>query len=429
MYTLPTYRYFAIYLLLVFTLTSCYKEYIEPNPATRTNDKILSVMKEWYLWNELMPQNVDPRAFSTPEALIEHLKYKTLDKWSYIQDEESYFQYYNAGQTYGHGFVLKYDKNNALWLAVVYPNSAAGRAGLTRGYQLLKINGRDVSSISNVSEALGAAEASVVNLLQFRDTNGVIKEISLGKDVIQINSVYHYSVQQAGTKKVGYLVFNNFIETSRTELDLAFAYFRDQAIEELILDLRYNGGGRVNIAQYLASNLAPTGSAGKTFVRYSHNPSKRFEDVEGLFLSPQYNFNLKRLICITSRATASASELVINSLKPFMPVTLIGENTYGKPVGSYGFQFEGYVFNPISLRTVNALGQGDYFDGFKVDAPQTDGLNKQLGDAQEPCLAEALFYIQNGSFTGILQRRGQTVENSKNNNLHQDSFREEVGVF
>ena len=120
------------------------------------------------------------------------------------------------------------------------------------------------------------------------------------------------------------------------------------------------------------------------------NQAFRFED-------PAAAVDVPRLVVITSRSSASSSELVINGLEPFIPVTLVGRRTFGKPVGQYGFEFCDKVIFPVSFLGVNAEGDSEYYDGLPVDCPMRDGLNRPLGHPEEARLAEALYFLRNGT--------------------------------
>ncbi len=418
-----------ILLLLPISFQACKKENVDVSQETQVKNTIVKVMKEWYLWNDKLPATIDVNNYATPQDLVDALKYSTFDKWSYIQDSESYYQYYQAGQYAGHGFGSKLDNKNQLWITFVYKNSPAEKAGFTRGCQVLKINGKNVSEITDFSNVYGASSVGVNNSFQIKDLSGSLKDITLTKEEITINSVLYRDVKIVNGQKIGYLVFNSFIETSTAEIDEAFTYFQAQGITELILDLRYNGGGRINISQYLASIIAGGNNTNKAYITYAHNAQKQAENKTLSFVSTKFAFNFNKIICITSKASASASELVINGLKPYMNVLLVGESTYGKPVGSYGFEFGGYVLNPISLRLSNALGTADYYTGIPVNASQNDGLSKNWGDETESCLSEALYYYKNGGFSGLLLLKTEGSNNEKNQKMFDHPFKEEIGAF
>ncbi len=142
---------------------------------------------------------------------------------------------------------------------------------------------------------------------------------------------------------------------------------------ELVLDLRYNGGGLVDVAVHLASLIGGTRTNGQVMLNYVHNDKiGPVLNKTTRFTSPDEALNLQRLVVITTRSSASASELVINSLRPFIPVTVIGDTTYGKPVGQYGLRFCDKVLYPVAFSIKNANLEGDFFDGIAVDCAAGD---------------------------------------------------------
>jgi len=423
-----------ILLLIIFLFLSACQEKREINPALTTAAEeelkiaVHQVMLEWYLWNSQVPQEIDYNAYVTATDLLNAMKNQQYDRWSYIDSAEEYFAFFNSGQYAGHGFGIRWDANNQLWVSFVYNNSPAANAGLKRSDKILKINGQEVASIQNISEALGANEAGVSNTFEVQTSTGEIKSVTISKTEVSINTVLHREVKTVAGKKVGYLVFNSFLETSRTELKTVFDFFVQEGVEELIVDLRYNGGGRVSIASYLGSIIAPNSAQGQTFITYAHNPDKVAEDIDVKFETPDVKLNIKRVIFLTTSSSASASELLINGLRPYMPVVLIGENTFGKPVGSYAFEYRGFVIVPISLRIINSQGVADYYDGLPVDVQRTDDLSLAWGDENDPSLKEALHYIQNNSFSPTLRNR-TVMPSPKNKFLYQSGLREEIGAF
>ena len=189
-------------------------------------------------------------------------------------------------------------------------------------------------------------------------------------------------------------------------LDEAFAALSQAGVTELVLDLRYNGGGLVDVAVHLSSLIGGALTAGQSFATFTHNARNafrnetlRFADATGA--AP----TLSRLIVITTRSSASASELVINGLRPFMPVVLIGDATYGKPVGQYLIEFCSKVLAPVSFSLKNANGEADYFDGFAPTCVAGDGIDRELGDPEEASLAEAFHYIRHGSCSAPMPDR------------------------
>lgn len=418
-----------VLLSLFLVFSACRQRLVEPTDFdTQFKNVVVELMREWYLWNTEMPADIDVSRYATPNDLIRGIR-NPQDRWSYIEDEISYFQFFEAGQLVGYGMGLRFVSANELFISYVFRESPAGKAGLERGDQILSINGKDLASISNIAAEFGENRVGVLTALRIRKANGSTQELNLVKENLQINAVLHRSVHQAGTRKVGYLVFNNFVETAQEELKQTLSYFQQEGVNEVVLDMRYNGGGRISVAEFLASALVPAGNTGNTFINYQHNAQKSAENQAIKFKAPEVNLNLSRLVVIATGSTASASELIISGLKPYMQVIQIGDNSYGKPVGSYAWRYQGQVIVPVSLEMTNAKGEGRYFDGLPADALRPDDVRRNFGDPEESCLKEALYYLQHGGFSTTPSARLDLSLRQQNQDLYGQGFRAEVQAF
>ncbi|MFP4092451.1 MAG: S41 family peptidase [Cyclobacteriaceae bacterium] len=428
-------KYFPVYLLLplFFFLASCEKdEVVEQIPDEQVftaedslKMAVFQVMDEWYLWNDEIPEvNVDE--YETADALMDAMMNKTYDKWSYIENEEDYDALFDRGEYKGYGIRMAFDDKGQLRVAFVYNDSPFGRAGVDRSWIIDKINGASVKTLAEngtLNEVL-AAESHTFDLIK---PDGTTATLPMSKSTIGMNTVTEVEVFQLEGAKVGYLSFVSFLATSEAELDVAFQQFKAENIDELIVDLRYNGGGRVNIAEMMASNIMGNGGVGRNFLKYRHNDDKSAEyDQTVPFNSAKIPLDLDRLIVITSSGSASASELLINGLLPFVDVVLIGDDTYGKPVGSRPFRFGGYAINPISFKVLNDIDEGEYFGGLQADAYVVDDLSHKLGDPEEARLKEALYFIENGSFTGLNARSSQQLREQQ---IELEGIQREIGAY
>jgi hypothetical protein len=206
----------------------------------------------------------------------------------------------------------------------------------------------------------------------------------------------------AGTRngqpvKVGYLDYTQFVSYSLNDLTAAVSSFAAQGASELVLDLRYNGGGDVATSRDLASLIAGARVAGQVFASLRFNDKNQARNEDFRFGVPAASMgSLPRVFVIASGGTASASELVINGLKPFMDVVLVGETTYGKPYGFEPFDYCGTTYNAVNFESVNSLGVGGYTAGFAPTCPVADDLDHALGDPNEGRLKAALGYIATG---------------------------------
>ncbi|WP_020531739.1 S41 family peptidase [Flexithrix dorotheae] len=422
-------KYFSIpfFLFSLLTITGCEEDdpqFLEPLEL-EFRESLVELMEEWYLWNEELPA-VNVYNYESAEELLQAMLNKEYDRWSYLTDEVSFDQYFKAGEFVGTGFGTRWDENNDLRISLVQPGSAADSLGIKRGFKILKINSRDVNTINNFSAAFGGSNVGEVLNLQLEDFDGETKDYALVKDVVKINSILHNSVHLVDGKRVGYMVFNNFIEKSKSDLEEVIGDFKEEQVTELIVDLRYNGGGLFDIGILFGSMLAPKENQGKLFSELTHNASKKANDEKFYLEAPSVNLDLKRVIFITTRSSASASEVLISGLKPYVDVVTIGKNTNGKLAGMYAFRMDGKVVVPISFRVVNSVGETDLFDGIPVNSLVEDDLTRDFGDENEKCLKEALNYLSTGIFTNSGSRLPR-IE-TKNKELYK-GFRREIGMY
>jgi C-terminal peptidase prc len=359
-------------------------------------------MSDIYFWNQFLPTGLNPASYSSPEEYLEAIRYRPIDNYySYIQSAAASTAFYGESQYVGFGFATTLSASD-LKVLQVYPDSPGTEAGLDRGDRFIEINGRTVASMivdGTIGGAFGASEIGVAVNIVFETRAGVRRSARMVKRVVTIPTVSLTKAYDAGNgRRVGYIFFRNFVTPSYAALDEAFAALKDAGVNELVLDLRYNGGGLVDVAVHLASLIGGSRTSGQVMFTYSHNSrntalnrTTRFES------TPANALNLSRLVAITTRSSASASELVINSLRPYIPVAIVGDTTYGKPVGQYVIQFCDKVLAPVSFQLKNAQGSGDFFSGLAPTCTAADDNRHDLGDAAEGSLAEALTYIRTGA--------------------------------
>ncbi|WP_437570972.1 S41 family peptidase [Sorangium sp. So ce542] len=397
------------------------------------NQFLFDLMRDAYLWYDRVPE-LDPRSYPSPEALLRDLVDPSRDRWSYISSKSDYEAYFREGQTLGLGYRWSFDPEGSLRLALVHPASPAGAAGLRRGDKVLAINGIDVEQVASDnlwSEVTGPDEEGHEISLTIERAGKEVFTVAVRKAVHGVTTVMSPRILQAGSATVGYLMLTTFIEPTTKELDDAFAMFRANSIDELVLDLRYNGGGRLAVERHLASLIHRPADKGALLDITAHNDrhvtwDKRasFEDLDQPALS------LSRLVVITTGGTASASETLINSLRAYIDVKIVGSTTHGKPVGMHGWDYCDKIVHPISFRVLNARQEGDFYDGFAPDCPVTDTLEADLGDEGEACLAEALHLLQHGACS----TPAQPAEASERRaapppEIPWDGFRREVGAL
>lgn len=388
----------AIALLLT---TAAVAEAQGPKSCSIVNQNLYvrDVLSDIYLWYRYLP-NVDPARFESPDAYLSAVRYRPLDStFSYITSRAAEEAFFSSSQYIGLGFSQSL-VGDAIRVLQVFPESPAAEAGLTRGAWIREINGRPVSDLvasGEIAVAFGPVAAGVEVDIAFQLDSRPLTRARLVKRVVTIPTVSLSRVYGVAGRRVGYLLFRDFVQPSNAALDEAFNALRAAGVQDLILDLRYNGGGLVSVARHLASLIGGVRTEGQVFAEFSHNERNASRNSILRFEHAEHGLEVNRLIVITTRASASASELVINTLRPFMPVVIVGERTYGKPVGQYPIPFCDKVLAPVSFTLRNIRGEGDYFGGFAPDCPAPDDAEHQLGDVDEASLREALMFAVSGA--------------------------------
>jgi len=405
-----------------------------PSPSTAAcslrarQDWALAQLQEWYLFPTLLDAAVNPAAHSTVQSYIDALvapaRAQNRDRYfTYLTSIAEENAYYEQGATAGFGVRLAFDAAaRRLFVAESFEGGPALANGVDRGTEILGIgtNGANVRSIASIlasggtealAEALGPDTSGVTRVLQIRDQSGVERSVTLAKLEFALDPVsdrYGATVIADGARRIGYLNLRTFIDTADPDLRAAFASFKAQGVAELIIDLRYNGGGLISIAELLG-NLMAEGRGGQVFEHVAFRESKASENETYTFQVQPESIAPTRVAFIGTGGTASASEMVINGFVPYLGtnMALVGTNTYGKPVGQIALD------NPacddrlraVALQTQNANRQGEYYNGLAATVPVTcsanDDLRFPLGDPAEPMIRSALDFLAGRSCTPI----------------------------
>jgi len=395
------------------------------------------VMQDTYYWYREVPAIVDYSDFITVEELLDFLRYDPgPDRFSYITTVEQFQSFFNEGEYIGIGFSFLSLPDDRLVTRFVYPDTPATRAGMSRGDEVLSINGKTIKEINDEGAwdtIFGADEIGVPVEMEVKFITGNTITIRPEKELISIQSVLHNEVIEQNNRKIGYFVFNTFITPAIAEIDAVFAEFSSAGIDELVLDLRYNGGGQVDVARRLASYIYGNTSGSEILANFKHNnryPDWNWELGFDASLTNSLQ-NLERVFVLTQPGTCSASELVINSLKPFVEVVQIGEATCGKPVGMYGHEFCDKRIQPIEFEITNHFDEGGYFEGIDPVCIAEDDPFQSFGSFDENLLGSALSFIHNGvcpvtpiTSSGLMARS----EHKKTSEIY-TGFRREIGAF
>lgn len=380
---------------------------------------VLDATREWYLFPDLLPATVNASSFATAEELLDY-----LTATARAQRKDRYFSYLTTraeenallgdGQFVGFGLRTRTDPGPRPFIVEVFESSPAAEGGLARGDEIVAVDsgggfvpvGELLADGSTISDALGPAEAGLRRGLRLlRD--GILREVSLTKSIVTIDpvsNVYGVAVLPlAGTTGVGYLNLRTYVATADAELRDAFAGFRAQGIDYFIVDLRYNGGGLVSTAETLSDLLGGDRAASDAQLRITHNANKSHLNEVRYFAPLPQSVRPVRIAFLTTAGTASASEINVNSMAPWVEVAIVGEDTYGKPVGQLAFDLGGCEdrLRLVSFRGENALGRGDYYDGLAETldfaCAAEDTLEQALGDPAEGMAAAALQWLATGA--------------------------------
>lgn len=396
--------------------------------ATARKQWTLDVMREWYLYPELLPATVNLDLYAGPQELIDALtataRAQGKDRYfSYLTSIVEENAYYASGSTAGFGIRLRYDTvNRKLFVMESFEGAPALNAGIDRGDEIVSIgtsaaDDRLVSDLyasggsAAVADALGPSTAGVSRYLEV-SRNAVTRGVTLTKtdySLTPVSSRYGARIIDDGGRRVGYLNLRTFISTADARLREEFLKFRNAGISEFIIDLRYNGGGLVSIGQLMGDLLGGNRSSGQIFSQITYRPEKSSNNSTKYFAAQPEAVSPVKLAFVTTGATASASELVINGFIPYFTsnLALVGANTYGKPVGQVAFDRSACDdrLRVIAFSTRNAAGSDNYFNGLAstvgASCAAGDDITHAMGDALEGSTRQALDFLAGRACTAI----------------------------
>lgn len=393
---------------------------------------IRSYIDEAYLWYEKVPA-VDTASYNndTPQGFMSSISgyFKALtgipeDRFSFVYSTKAWQDLTISGVSLAYGAEWVIGSTSAPYnvrIGYIDPNSPASAASLMRGDTIESINGTAVNQLSyqDLRSHLYPSDTTQRNFV-FSRAGTPLSAVNMSATNIVKTPVLNASVVNVNGQKIGYMVFNDHLVTAEAQLIEAINTFKSQQVSDLVLDMRYNGGGYLYIASRLAYMIAGpdftyTEGTSKTFEKLQFN-SKRTAD-NARPATPFYNtsciananfqctstqplptLNLGRVYVLTSGGTCSASESVINGLRGVgVEVHLVGTNTCGKPYGFSAKDNCGISYFPIEFKGVNAVGFGDYASGFAAACTAGDDLSRQLGDTSEAKFATALYMRANGN--------------------------------
>lgn len=480
---------FCLLLTAAIIFFACKKDKkLTPDSGSRTEltqDSIFLYAKQTYLWYDQLPEYsvFKPRNFKSSSEELDNLEaelyaltryaknssnvsYEFLSdgdggdegrpKYSYIdnttdQNPVAFVPGKRASvdlQGNGYDFGLKLGlygntTNYKLYIEAVYPGSDAASKGLSRGEYITLIENKSIGTNYNnevglIEDVFFADKYSSV-AIKVTKKNGTSVTLNLVKKSYKSSPIYKDSIYTVGAKKVGYMAYARFtnLTNSQSDFNRIFTNFATNGVTDLIIDLRYNGGGYVSTAEYLMNLIAPSSLSQK--MMYAEHFNKLMQEGKASILKNQFILdasdrpqdsnndgkldtyadasytvaantrlfsklgslnNVNSVVFIVSESTASASELVINCLKPHMNVKVVGQTSYGKPVGFFPIRIDKYDVYLSMFESKNSRGEGGYYSGITPDyAIPSAAPMKDFGDLNEPSLKAAYSYITAGGFT------------------------------
>ena len=442
---------FSVIGLLFLALTSCFSD-IDDDPISdiEIKDFVWKGLNLWYFWQgtDSAPDLADNRfsndtdyinflnSFDSPNQLFYSLL-SDEDRFSWIVDD--YFALSgslsgvskNNGMAFGLGLIDN-GPNVFGYVQYVLPNSSASENNVIRGDIFLTVNGTQLTEDNYLS--LISSDVYTIGLAELDNNDNLIltgEEITLTKQIYQENPIYISNTFEVNGIKVGYLMYNRFLSDYDQQLNQVFANFDAEGVDELVLDLRYNPGGSVNSAINLGSMITGN-TTNDVYLKqiWNNKIQSTFtdEDVTRYFAQTLSNgnsinsLNLNKVYILAQNSSASASELVINALEPYIDVIHIGDVTRGKNEFSITLYDNPdcaflppntdcngsinpnhtWAMQPLVGRSENAEGFSDYTNGLTPDISLDESLSNLgvLGQQDEPLLARAIQHLTGNGRTG-----------------------------
>lgn len=399
-----------------------------------------SVLNEWYLFPETLPTALSPSAYTTVGAYIDALTATARSQgrdrfFTYITSIQEENAFFSSGATADFGARFAF-QGSRLFVTEAFESAPALAAGIDRGTEIIGI-GTDSSNIrlvsdilatqgsAGVSNALGPNTVGTSRAFRITDSTGTrnVTVVKAEYALSPLSSRYGVKIiDNGGGQRVGYINMRTFISTADNQLRTAFADFRAQGITNFVIDFRYNGGGLVSTGELMGDLLGGNRSSSDIFSVTRFRASKSAENSTRRFAPQTQSVSPVKIAFISTRATASASELVAAAFVPFLGANaaLVGSNSFGKPVGQIGLDLAACDdrIRVVAFAKENAAGQGDYFSGLagtmRTTCAAADDITRPLGDPQEASLRAALDFVAGRSCTPIPIAQSAQSTNSGN---------------
>ncbi len=384
-------------------------------------------MNEWYFWYRISPRP-DPSPYPSVDSYFAALLFTgssggstfgfPADRYSRIESSASFDRFFSDGAMLGYGISvagleLARDATRPLYVRYVEALSPAALQGVQRGDQIISANGRAAASIVAADDysALSAAATGETLTLVLR-RGGVDRTRVLSSAVFNLSPVQGATVQtSAAGRKLGYVQVKDMISQALVPMDAAFAQFKAAGVQDLVLDLRYNGGGLVSTGATLASYIAGTRGSGLNYATLLYNDKRAgTNNVSFPFASLAASLGVARVFVLTGQRTCSASEQVVNGLRGAgLDVVTVGDTTCGKPVGFLPTTVCSRTYSVVNFESVNQRNEGRYFDGLQATCAVSEDFTAAQGGSDDPLAVEARRYVDAGKCSPRLLGRAQPL--------------------
>ncbi len=376
-----------------------------------------------YLWYQLAP-SPSPASYASVEDYFEALLYRggdpipggggalwPPDSYSGYESTVSFNRFFGDGRTLGYGVAVNgleavAQSATRLFVRYIEPLSPAARSGslpggLQRGDEIVSINNTPVVTLIAADDfsLLTPNAAGETLRLDVRRGAGPLVNVTLTAAVFALTPVQSGQVVQSQNgRRIGYVFVKDMISQVASPLATTMASFRNQAVQDLVLDLRYNGGGLVSVGATVASYASGSARNGQLYTRLLYNDRQSGSNRDYLLSDPNAWSGFSRVYVLAGERTCSASEQVVNGLRGVgVNVVAIGSVTCGKPVGFLPRDDgQGTTYSVVNFEGVNALGQGRYFEGLAPSCLAGEDFSLPIGDLSDPLLVAAAFHADNG---------------------------------